>query len=100
MAQELIVPPAIEQIIQKFETSDKPFTELEVYQELCTARGALSDPSAAENLGAWSEVLAFGLIEGRTYVGGSPWGTYFAPIGAATGADGRVQYFPDFSNSP
>lgn len=83
MADEIIVPAAIEQIIQKYEAAKSPFTELEVQQEVGKARQELGQLEAAENLGAWAEVLAFALVGARTHE--SPWNTFFAPIGTRRG---------------
>ena len=67
MATKLIVPPTIEAVIRKFEQQKEPFAELTVQQELGKARGELQNPTDEENLGAWAEVLAFGLVPGRTH---------------------------------
>jgi lysyl-tRNA synthetase, class I len=98
MADEIIVPAAIEQIIQKYEAAKSPFTELEVQQEVGKARQELGQLEAAENLGAWAEVLAFALVGARTQE--SPWNTFFAPIGTLMGKDGSVQYSPDIAGTP
>ena len=62
-----------------------------------TARGALVDPSDAENLGAWSEVLAFALATGRHE---NPWNSYFGPMGSGAHAEGNKHYFPDITGTP
>jgi lysyl-tRNA synthetase class 1 len=98
MADEIIVPAAIEQIIQKYEAAKSPFTELEVQQEVGKARQELGQLEAAENLGAWAEVLAFALVGAHTHE--SPWNTFFAPIGTLMGKDGSVQYSPDIAGTP
>jgi lysyl-tRNA synthetase, class I len=98
MADEISVPAAIEQIIQKYEATKSPFTELDVHQEVGKARRELGQLKAPENLGAWSEVLAFGLVGSRTHE--SPWNTFFAPIGTLTGKDGSIQYSPDIAGTP
>jgi len=98
MADHLIVPPEIEQIIHQFELSKVPFTESDIQQEVGKARGSLNEPSEAENLGAWAEALAFGLIGRR--VGRTPWNTFFAPMGSGTTKDGTVVYFPDIIGTP
>ena len=97
MPEDLIVPSAIEEVVQRFDRSDEPFAELQVHGEVGKVRQALQAPSEAENLGAWSEMLAFGLTESRT--GYSPWNTYFAPLGSAT-QDGKIIYFPDVVGTP
>ena len=98
MADKIIVPTAIEEIIQKYEAVESPFTELEVQQEVENARRELGQLEAAENLGAWAEVLAFGLVGARTHE--SPWNTFFAPIGTLLRKDGSVQYSPDIAGTP
>ena len=55
---------------------------MDIHGALCQARQALSDPSAAENTGAWAEVLAFGLAAHEH--GEKPWGTFFGPMGSMT----------------
>jgi hypothetical protein len=44
MADEIIVPAAIEQIIQKYEAAKSPFTELEVQQEVGKGLGRQPEP--------------------------------------------------------
>jgi lysyl-tRNA synthetase class 1 len=95
---EVVVPAVIEQIIQRYEAAQSPFTELEVHEEVRKARQQLGQLEAAENLGAWAEVLAFGLIGARTHE--SPWNTFFAPIGTLMGKDGSVLYSPDIAGTP
>jgi lysyl-tRNA synthetase class 1 len=98
MADEIIVPAAIEQIIQRYEAATAPFNELEVQQEIGKARQELGQRKGAENLGAWAEVLAFALVGARTHE--SPWNTFFAPIGTRMGKDGSIQYSPDIAGTP
>jgi len=98
MANEIIVPAAIEQIIQKYEAATSPFTELEVQQEVAKARKDLGQLGESENLGAWAEVLAFGLVGARTHE--SPWNTFFAPIATLMGKDGSIQYSPNIAGTP
>jgi hypothetical protein len=62
----LTVPALIEEIIQRYDAKVEPFTEFNVGGELNEARRALIDATELENLGAWSEVLAFGLATGAT----------------------------------
>src|SRR5882757_3436348 len=57
MADNLIVPPTIEAVIQRFDASETHFSEFDVSRDVNAARGVLQEPNAAENLGAWSEVL-------------------------------------------
>jgi hypothetical protein len=73
------IPSAIEKVIARLDQAGEPVDEHQAKAELVAARNELKDPPAAENLGAWAEVLAFAL-EGGTH-GTSPWGTYFRPLG-------------------
>jgi lysyl-tRNA synthetase class 1 len=98
MPENLIVPLAIETVIQNFETAQSAFTELDVQQALGKARGSLENPSPAENLGAWAELLAFALVGGA--LRNSPWGTFFGPIGSGTREDGTPFYSPDIDGTP
>lgn len=94
----LIVPPAIESVIIKFDEDKTSFDEHDVQRELASARQSLTNPSEAENTGAWSEVLAFSLAsDARNF---SPWGTYFGPTGSITHDDGTTAYFPDIAGAP
>jgi lysyl-tRNA synthetase class 1 len=96
MRANLIVPPPIEEVIQSFEQADASFTVRDVHQALAKARRDLQNPTAAEDLGAWAETLAFALV-GRAGV--SPWGTFFGPVGSGTDEEGRPFYFPDIADA-
>jgi lysyl-tRNA synthetase class 1 len=98
MADDVTIAAAIEQIIQQFEVSTSPFTELDVQQAVGKARNELGQLGQAENIGAWAEVLAFGLVGARRYE--SPWNTFFAPMATLTGKDGSIQYAPDIAGTP
>jgi lysyl-tRNA synthetase class 1 len=95
----LTVPASIEAVIQDFDRSACPFDVHAVGQALATARTALGQVGDAENIGAWSEVLAFTLAEGRSYGGPSPWGTYFCPFMSVKNAAGETVYQPDISKA-
>ena len=95
----LTVPASMEAVIQDFDRSACPFDVHAVQQGLATARAALGQVSDAENIGAWSEVLAFTLVEGRNYGGPSPWGTYFCPFMSVENAAGETVYQPDISKA-
>jgi hypothetical protein len=97
MAINLIVPHSIEAIIQKFDATTTPFDEFAVSGEVGAARAALQTPTDEEQLGAWSEVLAFALA-GRHY--DSPWGTYFGPMSSGETSDGKTVYFPSIAGTP
>jgi lysyl-tRNA synthetase class 1 len=97
MMSALAVPSFIEDIVQRFDANEEPFDEFTIGGELKTARGALIDPSEAENLGAWAEVLAFALATGQHE---NPWNNYFGPMGSGTNADGQIFYFPDITGTP
>jgi lysyl-tRNA synthetase class 1 len=98
MPPELVVPPAIEAIIQDFDRRSKPFTEIDVKQAVLAARQSLQQPTEGENLGAWAEVLAFALVSNRT--GTSPWRTYFSHGASGTDQDGNTHYYPDIAGTP
>jgi hypothetical protein len=95
MSPDLVLPAAIKALIQRLEHSNVPFTVLDVQQALGKARGSLENPNEAENYGAWVEVLAFAFVDGRSYNGPSPWGTYFCPMSAMTDKDGNTVYLPN-----
>ncbi|MFO1152549.1 MAG: DUF4209 domain-containing protein [Rhodospirillales bacterium] len=97
MPPELVVPPCIEAVIQEFDRSNVLFAELDVQQALCGARSSLQNPSEAENLGAWTEILAFALS--GPAIGDNPWGTFFGPISSATHNDGKKVYFPNIADA-
>jgi hypothetical protein len=98
MSSELAIPAPIEAVVQKFEQATAPFTVMDVQQALSQARRSLDKLSEAENCGAWSEILAFSLTEGRDYAGPSPWGTFFCPLGSVE-RDGNTIYFPDIDDA-
>ena len=95
----LDIPPAIDAVIQRFDRAPEPFTVSDVQQALTTERVALGKLGEAEQLGAWSELLAFSLIDGRTYAGPSPWGTHFCPLATSTNEAGETLYSPDISGA-
>jgi hypothetical protein len=95
----LDVPPAIDAVIQRFDRAAEPFTVSDVQQALTTERAALGKLSDAAHLGAWSERLAFSLIDGRTYAGPSPWGTHFCPLATMMNEAGETLYSPDISGA-
>jgi lysyl-tRNA synthetase class 1 len=97
MTTTLTVPASIEEIIQRYDAKEEPFTEFNIGGELNAARIALIDPSEPENLGAWAEVLAFGLATGRHE---NPWNSYFGPIGSGTDTAGKTVFFPDIAGTP
>jgi lysyl-tRNA synthetase class 1 len=92
-----VIPPAIEEVISKFDNDASVFDEHQVNQALIAARKTLTDPSEAESLGAWAEVLAFALAHGKH--GSSPWGTYFRPFASGTKQDGSTFYSPDITGT-
>lgn len=95
MSLDLVVPVAVEAVIQSFEHSNVPFTVLDVQQALGKARVSLENPGEAESFGAWAEVLAFSFVDGRSYFGPSPWGTFFCPMATTTDEDGNTVYRPN-----
>ena len=70
MPGNLVIPPAMEEVIQSFEQAKTPFTVHDVHQALAKARQELQNPTEAENFGAWTEILAFALVGSR--IGVSP----------------------------
>jgi hypothetical protein len=97
MTITLTVPAALEEIVQRFDARAEPFTEFDIGAELNAARRALIDPSEPDNLGAWAEVLAFGLATGRHE---NPWNSYFGPMGSGTDGEGKTVYFPEIAGTP
>ena len=98
MTIALTVPAPLEEVVQCFDGREDPFTEYDVGSELKAARGKLTDPSEAENLGAWAEVLAFALSAEPG--SDTPWGTRFGPMGSGVNGEGRTVYFPDIAGTP
>jgi lysyl-tRNA synthetase class 1 len=97
-SEDLVIPPSIEEIIQRLEASAGPLQELTVSEELNRARQALKKPSKGENLGAWAEALAFALSTHRS--DSNPWNTYFGPMATMVDAEGKTRYVPDVSGTP
>jgi hypothetical protein len=71
MTTTLAVPATLEGIVQRYDAKEESFTEFDISGELNAARNALIDPSEHENLGAWAEVLAFGLQLAHTRTPGT-----------------------------
>src|SRR5258707_377022 len=91
-------PDAIEQVVQRFNATDTPFTEHDVSRDLTAARNSLVSPSEAENAAAWSDALAFALTPPQHE---NPWNTYFGPIGSSTSRDRQhTTFFPDIAGTP
>src|SRR5712692_3701494 len=97
MPDDLVIPAAIETVIQRFENATSPFTELDVSTALGEARRSLQSPSEEESFAAWAEVLGFALQADRT--GKSPWRTFFGPTGSLTREDGKPIYYPDIADA-
>src|SRR6185437_12671801 len=98
MTADLVVPAIIEAVIARFDGDPGPLLLSAVSREVNDARKALESPSPAENLGAWSEVLAFALTTMRGEP--SPWRTYFGPVMTGTQEDGSPYYSPDIEGTP
>ena len=98
MLPSLVVPSNVEAAIHAFDGRSTPFTEIDVKQALVAARELLQQPTEAENLGAWSEILAFALVGSRT--GASRWGTYFSHGASGTDQAGNTVYLPDIEGTP
>jgi hypothetical protein len=95
MPDKLVVPAAIEAVIQDFELTEVPFTISDIASKLEKERRTLQYLSDAEKLGAWAEVLAVALVD--TSIHASPWGTFFGPMASGTNKDGKTVYFPDIA---
>lgn len=96
MTVELIVPEAMDAVIRGYAAHGNAIDIHDVYgalQRVAPDAKSLSEP---ERVGAFAEILAFGLTPGH---GQSPWGTYFGPIGSGETEDGRTVYFPDISGT-
>lgn len=98
MTADLVVPAIIEAVITRLDGERGPLTLSTVSRDLNDARKALENPSPAENLGAWSEVLAFALAPMRGEP--SPWKTYFGPVMTGTKNDGSPFFSPDIDGTP
>jgi lysyl-tRNA synthetase class 1 len=98
MTADLVVPAIIEAVIARFDGEPGPLLLSTVSRDVNDARKMLENPSPAENLGAWSEALAFALtpIRGEP----SPWKTYFGPVMTGTKEDGSPYYSPDIEGTP
>jgi Domain of unknown function (DUF4209) len=97
MIATLIVPASLEEIVQRYDANEEPFTEFDIGGALKSARNALVDPSEPENHGAWAEVLAFALTTGHHE---SPWNSYFGPMASGSDGEGKTVYFPDIVGTP
>jgi len=97
MTSPLTVPASLEEIVQRYDAKEEPFTKFNIGGELNAARRALINPSELDNLGAWAEVLAFGLATGRHE---NPWNSYFGPEGSGTDGEGKTVYFPEIAGTP
>jgi hypothetical protein len=98
MANTLVVPASLEEIVQNYDAKEEPFTEFDIGGALKSARNALIDPRKAENRGAWAEALAFALVTGRHHE--NPWNSYFGPMASGTDGQGATVYFPDIIGTP
>jgi hypothetical protein len=94
---DIQVPPDIDAVIAKFDGVATRFDEHTVREALIGARDALVNPTAADNLGAWAEVLAFALMPNRAR--SSPWNSYFGPVASGTKEDGSPYYSPDIAGT-
>src|SRR6185437_11105602 len=97
MATALIVPAALEKIVQYFNAKEEPFTGHDVAGALRAASAALKDPSEPERNGAWAEYLAFALATDHHE---NPWNSYFGPMGSGEDGKGDRIYFPDIVGTP
>jgi hypothetical protein len=93
----LIVPPSIEEVIKGFDATGNAVDEQVVCQTLGAARQVSQHASDAENLGAWSEVVAFALTANAHHT--SPWKTYFGPTMSGTKEDGTAFHSPDIAEA-
>lgn len=98
MTADLVVPATIEAVITRFDAELGPLNLSTVSRDLNDARKALENPTSEENLGGWSEVLAFALTPMRGDP--SPWKTYFGPAVTATKNDGSPYFSPDIEGTP
>lgn len=92
MTNDLIVPDAMDAVICGYAAEGSTIEIHDVsaaLQRVAPDAKSLSEP---ERVGAFAEILAFGLTPSH---GPSPWGTYFGPMGSGETEDGRTVYFPD-----
>ena len=87
MTAHLSVPAVLEEIVQRYDAKEEPFDEFAIGGELNSARKALIDPSEAESVGAWAEVLAFALSADQHE---NPWNSYFGPMGSGKSTVGKL----------
>jgi Domain of unknown function (DUF4209) len=87
----------MEEIVQRYDAREEPFTVFDISGELNAARNALMNPSEPESVGAWAEVLAFALDTGQHE---NAWNSYFGPWAAKTYPDGTKVYSPDIAGTP
>ena len=92
----LVVPETIEEIIAKFDLQTTAFTLHDMQAELSSARQKLETLTPEQSLGAWSEVLAFTLVENS---GEKVWGTFFGPLATGTNGDGTPFVAPDIAEA-
>jgi lysyl-tRNA synthetase class 1 len=97
MSDALRVPTSIEEVVQRYDIRDEPFTEHNIVGELNAAGQALADPSDADRAGAWAEILAFSLTTGHHE---NPWDSYFGPLWSGVSEDGTKVYWPDIAGTP
>ena len=97
MRTTLTVPASMEEIVQRYDAREEPFTAFDISGELNAARNALMNPSEPESVGAWAEVLAFALDTGQHE---NAWNSYFGPWAAKTYPDGTKVYSPDIAGTP
>jgi len=77
MSVELLVPAAVEAVIQEFDQAGSAVDERAIGRSLGEAFESAVQPTDAARLGAWAEVFAFS-VEGNDQP--SPWKTYFGSI--------------------
>ena len=98
MANTLVVPISLEEIVQNYDAKEEPFTDFDIGGALKSARNDLVNPSEPENNGAWAEALAFALATGDHHE--NPWNSYFGPMASGTDSQGATVYFPDIIGTP
>jgi lysyl-tRNA synthetase class 1 len=93
----LIVPKWIDEIISKYDASDRDFDAHEVRAELLASAPQAADVAPEEKLCAAAEVAALTFAPDA---GATVWGTYFGPLASGTTGDGGQFFSPDVHTVP
>ena len=94
----LIVPPAMEAVLQEADSSSTPVNEWKLWSSLRTVAPDFSIALRDEKIGAFSELAAWRFMRTRSGEASEAWGIYWAPLASGTLADGKTPFFdPDIN---